>query len=87
MNEHLKLPGAYWCIGSLKLIKKLDDSRKEEMIKFVQDCQHMDCGGFGGNLGHDPHITSTLYAILIMAMYDSLSDINTDKAANYIAGL
>ena len=38
MNEHLKLPGAYWCIGSLKLINKLDDSRKDEMIKFVEEC-------------------------------------------------
>ena len=88
MNEHLKLPGAYWCIGSLKLIKKLDDSRKEEMTEFVSKCQH-DCGGFGGNLGHDPHITSTLYALLIMAMYEQIDAgaIKTDAAAKYIASL
>jgi len=35
MNEHLKMAGAYWCIGSLKLLKKLDDERKDEMIKFI----------------------------------------------------
>ena len=75
MNEHLKMPGAYWCIGSLKLLNKLDDDRKEEIVKFIMACQHEN-GGFGGNLGHDPHITSTLYAILILAMFDSVERIN-----------
>lgn len=31
-NEHLKLPGGYWCIGALSLIKGLDDKRKEEIV-------------------------------------------------------
>eukprot|EP00353_Schmidingerella_taraikaensis_P018426 CAMPEP_0185600214 /NCGR_PEP_ID=MMETSP0436-20130131/248_1 /TAXON_ID=626734 ORGANISM="Favella taraikaensis, Strain Fe Narragansett Bay" /NCGR_SAMPLE_ID=MMETSP0436 /ASSEMBLY_ACC=CAM_ASM_000390 /LENGTH=70 /DNA_ID=CAMNT_0028229865 /DNA_START=31 /DNA_END=243 /DNA_ORIENTATION=+ len=35
MNEHLKMSGAYWCIGSLKLMRKLDDQRKDEMIAFI----------------------------------------------------
>jgi len=35
MNEHLKMSGAYWCIGSLKLLRKLDDARREEMINFI----------------------------------------------------
>ena len=38
MNEHLKMSGAYWCIGSLKLLQKLDDARKEEMIRFIKAC-------------------------------------------------
>ena len=38
MNEHLKMAGAYWCIGSLKLLKKLGDERKEEMVNFIQEC-------------------------------------------------
>ena len=86
MNEHLKMAGAYWCIGSLKLLKKLDDGRKEEMIKFIQECQH-GCGGFGGNIGHDPHLTSTLYALLILAMYESVECIDTNKVVSYIKGL
>ena len=35
MNEHLKLPGAYWCISALNLLNKLNDDRKDEMIKFI----------------------------------------------------
>ena len=38
MNEHLKMSGAYWCIGSLKLLRKLTDDRREEMIAFIQAC-------------------------------------------------
>ena len=29
-------------------------------------------GGFGGNVGHDPHITYTHYAVLCLAMCDTL---------------
>jgi len=35
-NEHLKVPGAYWCIGSLKVLKKLDDERKDEICNFLK---------------------------------------------------
>ena len=65
-NEHLKLPGAYWCLSALNLQRKLDDARKEEIVKFIKACQH-ECGGFGGNVGHDPHIQNTLYALLILS--------------------
>lgn len=34
-NEHLKLPGGYWCVGALSLLKKLYVERKEEIVKFV----------------------------------------------------
>ena len=85
-NEHLKLPGAYWCIGAIKL---LDDSyleRKDEIVKFILACQHEN-GGFGGNIGHDPHITSTLYAILVLAMYDSLDQLDKEKVVNHVLSL
>ena len=35
MNEHLKMSGAYWCIGSLKIMRRLDESRRAEMIQFI----------------------------------------------------
>lgn len=37
-NEHLKLPGGYWCIGSLSLLKALTDDRKKEIVQFVKAC-------------------------------------------------
>lgn len=36
MNEHLKLPGAYWWITALNVLGKLNDDRKEEMVEFVK---------------------------------------------------
>ena len=65
-NEHLKLPGSYWCISALSTLGKLSDERREEMINFISGCQH-ECGGFGGNKDHDPHITSSLYAVLVLS--------------------
>ena len=82
-NEHLKLPGGYWCIGSLKLLNVLTNDRKEEIVNFIKACQHEN-GGFGGNIGHEPHITTTLYALLILAMFEEINAINLEKLAKYI---
>lgn len=73
-NEHLKLPGGYWCVGALCLIKKLYWDRKDEIIKFVKACQCPVTGGFGGNIGHDAHITTSLYALLIVSMFDAFEE-------------
>jgi geranylgeranyl transferase type-2 subunit beta len=66
------MSGAYWCIGSLKLLKKLNSEKiKKDMITFIKACQNEN-GGFGGNIGHDAHISSRLYALLVLAMFDSV---------------
>jgi geranylgeranyl transferase type-2 subunit beta len=85
-NEHLKLPGAYWCIGSLKLLNALQLERKNEIVQFIKACQH-ECGGFGGNMGHDPGIVTTLYSLLILAMFDEISAVDLTKMAEYVASL
>ena len=84
-NEHLKVPGAYWCIGSLKLLNALTDERKKEIASFIKACQH-ECGGFGGNIGHDPHVVTTLYSLLVLAMFDEVDAIDLNKLATFIAG-
>ena len=61
--------------------------RREEMITFIRSCQHETCGGFGGNLGHDPHISSTQYALLVLAMYDALDQVDTEKVVAYVKSL
>ena len=86
-NEHLKLPAGYWCVGALALLKKIYWERKDEIIKFIKACQCPHTGGFGGNLGHDPHITTSLYALLILAMFDAVEEINLEKLAEYMASL
>ncbi|CDW90292.1 geranylgeranyl transferase type-2 subunit beta-like [Stylonychia lemnae] len=85
-NEHLKLPGGYWCLGALYLLNKVPQSRQQEISQFIKACQH-ECGGFGGNIGHDPGLVNTLYALLILAMYDSLESVDLEKMATYIASL
>ncbi|TNV72486.1 hypothetical protein FGO68_gene3476 [Halteria grandinella] len=83
-NEHLKLPGAYWCIGSLKLLNALTEERKKEITLFIKGCQQ-ECGGFGGNVKHDPHVVTTLYALLILSMFDEVDAIDKDRMATFIA--
>jgi prenyltransferase beta subunit len=41
-------------------------------------------GGFGGNIGHDPHILYTLSAIQILALFDKLNVLDVDKVTNCI---
>jgi hypothetical protein len=41
------------------------------VVDFVFSCQH-ECGGFGGNVGHDPHLLYTLSAIQILCLFDAL---------------
>lgn len=65
-SEHLKLPGAYWCISALSTLDKLPDPKRDSLSAFLAQCQH-ETGGFGGNINHDPHLTNTLYAVLILA--------------------
>ena len=86
-NEHLKLPGGYWCVGALSLLKKIYWDRKDEIMKFIKACQCQTTGGFGGNLGHDPHITTSLYALLVAAMFDSIDQIDLDKLVGYMASM
>ena len=85
-NEHLKLPGAYWCIGALKLLNALPEERKAEIVGFIKACQH-ESGGFGGNVGHDPSIVTTLYALLVLAMFNDIHSVDLDKMATFVASL
>jgi geranylgeranyl transferase type-2 subunit beta len=81
------MSGAYWTIGSIKLLGKLDNERRDEIVSLIKACQHFPCGGFGGNLGHDPHITNTHYALLVLAMYDAVNEVDTEKIVSYIQSL
>ena len=88
MNEHLKLPGAYWCLTALDTMDTLtpEKSRKEEIISFIKACQHKN-GGFSGNINHDPHLTTTHYAVLVLALYGAIDQIDKEAAVKYIAHL
>ncbi|XP_055827800.1 geranylgeranyl transferase type-2 subunit beta 1-like isoform X1 [Solanum dulcamara] len=84
--EHLRLNGAYWGLTTLDIMGKLAAVEQDEVISWVMQCQH-GSGGFGGNIGHDPHVLYTLSAIQVLALFDKLHILDIDKVSNYIAGL
>jgi geranylgeranyl transferase type-2 subunit beta len=84
--EHLRMSGAYWTLCGLSSLNELNSDRKEEIISWLLRCQHEN-GGFGGNIGHDSHITNTHYAVLILCLYKSLDLIDKGKIASYISSL
>ena len=81
--EHLRLNGAYWGLTTLDILGKLDAVDQDEVISWVMQCQHED-GGFGGNIGHDPHMLYTLSAIQVLALFDKLHVLDVDKVSSCI---
>ncbi|KAL0009815.1 hypothetical protein SO802_004923 [Lithocarpus litseifolius] len=84
--EHLRMSGAYWGLTTLDLLEKLDTVDVDEVVSWVMQCQH-ESGGFGGNIGHDPHILYTLSAVQVLALFDKLNVLDIDKVTNYVTGL
>jgi geranylgeranyl transferase type-2 subunit beta len=78
LTEHLRLQGIYWGITALDLMGRIEALPRDELIKYVVACQH-ESGGFGGHIGHDPHIQNTLSAVQVLATLNALDSIDTDK--------
>lgn len=86
MTEYLRISGMYWGLTAMDLMGQLSRMNKEEVIEFVQQCQH-ECGGIGASMGHDPHLLYTLSAIQILTLYDCQSSINVEKVVEYVSDL
>lgn len=86
ITEYLRMSGMYWGLTVMDLMGQLGRMQKEEVIQFVQQCQH-ECGGLGASVGHDPHLLYTLSAVQILTLYDAVDTINVDKAVEYIRNL
>ncbi|KAK4482595.1 hypothetical protein RD792_009759 [Penstemon davidsonii] len=76
--EHLRLNGAYWGLTTLDILGKLDAVDKDEVVSWIMECQD-ESGGFGGNIGHDPHVLFTLSAIQILALFDKIDVLDVEK--------
>nr|CAG8434237.1 3394_t:CDS:2 [Entrophospora candida] len=83
LTEHLRLSGVYWGLTALDLLDHVDVLNREDVVKYVASCQHEN-GGFGGHIGHDPHLLYTLYAVQILVIEDSLESVNVDKIVEYV---
>ncbi|XP_020257951.1 geranylgeranyl transferase type-2 subunit beta 1-like isoform X1 [Asparagus officinalis] len=80
LMEHLRINGAYWGLTTLDILHKISAVDPEEVISWVMKCYHEDCGGFGGNIGHDPHLLYTLSAVQILALFDRIDVLDAEKA-------
>ena len=85
-TEHLRMSGIYWALCAMDLIQAMDTMPVQEIVDWVISCQHPS-GGFGGNVGHDPHLLYTLSAVQILALTDSLDRIDAAKIVRYIETL
>ncbi|RUP51510.1 terpenoid cyclases/protein prenyltransferase alpha-alpha toroid [Jimgerdemannia flammicorona] len=86
LTEHLRVNGVYWGLTALDLMNNIDALERDQVIKYLQDCQHEN-GGFGGHLNHDPHLLYTLSVIQILVTYDRLDAIDVDKVVSYVRSL
>ncbi|CAH1786858.1 unnamed protein product [Owenia fusiformis] len=86
MTEYLRMSGVYWGLTVMDLMHSLDQMDKDEVLKFVKDCQQ-ECGGISASIGHDPHLLYTLSAIQILTIYDATDTINVNKVVLFISAL
>ncbi|KAH7533373.1 hypothetical protein FEM48_Zijuj04G0123900 [Ziziphus jujuba var. spinosa] len=83
--EHLRMNGAYWGLTTLDLLGKLHAVDVDQIVSWIIKCQH-DSGGFGGNIGHDPHVLYTLSAVQVLALFDKLDVLDIEKVSTCILG-
>ncbi|ONM02936.1 Geranylgeranyl transferase type-2 subunit beta 2 [Zea mays] len=82
--EHIRLNGAYWGLTTLDLLHKLHAVDAAEVVDWIMSCYHPESGGFGGNVGHDPHVLYTLSAVQVLCLFDRLDVLDVDKVADCI---
>jgi len=85
-TEHLKMSGVYWGVMAMELLGARSRMDQARILEFVLACQHPN-GGFGGNIGHDPHLLYTLSAVQVLAIFDSLHLINKAAVTTYVLSL
>jgi geranylgeranyl transferase type-2 subunit beta len=85
-NEYLRIAALYWGISALNVLGKINEHNCDQTIKLILACQHEN-GGFGGSIGHDPHMTSTHYAILILLQLNKIDLIDSTRVAKFVGSL
>ncbi len=86
VSEHLRMSGVYWAATALDLVDQRDALDGPAIVEFVLECQHAN-GGFGGNVGHDPHILYTLSAVQLLVLFDALERLDAARVLAYVAAL
>lgn len=75
------MSGVYWGATALYLLGQGNRLQKDEIVEWVMSCQKPD-GGFGGSPTHDGHLLYTLSALQLLALYDSLDQVDAELVAS-----
>lgn len=86
-TDHKRLSGVYWALSSLCLMNHLHVLPKERILEYVESCYDSEVGGFSGNSDQDVHLLYTVSGVQILAIYDELDRIDTEKVSRTIQKL
>ncbi|KAL0219821.1 hypothetical protein P9112_005474 [Eukaryota sp. TZLM1-RC] len=96
ITEQLRASSVYWAVTSLRLMKQShlipensSQLSKSSLVQFTLSC-YSESGGFGGNIGHDPHLLYTLSSLQILLLFDSissLSEVQINKTTSFVLSL
>ncbi|KAH3902450.1 probable Geranylgeranyl transferase type-2 subunit beta [Saccharomycodes ludwigii] len=84
LSEHLRINGVYWGLTALCCLKASDKFKKKDVIEFVLSCWDKENGSFAPFKGHDAHLLSTLSAVQILAIYDSISVLSPEMVDSIV---
>ena len=92
---HLRMSGVYWSVTGARLMGYDvldgiggDQKGKEKVLAWISSCYVPEKGGYGGNVGHDPHLLYTLSALQIYAMEGIvLDDAHKEAILQFVASL
>jgi len=87
MSEFLRMNGLYWGVAVMDLMRSLDTMDRENIVKFVVECQDPETGGFRPVHDHDPHILNTLSAVQVAIILDCVDKINVEGVVKYVQSL
>lgn len=86
MSEHLRLSGLYWCLTSLDIMGKADESDKDLIISVIEEAKNED-GGYGAAKNHKSHILHTLCAVQVLITLKRTDLIDVDSVVKFVKGL
>lgn len=85
--ESIRMGGVYWGLSSLLLLgMHVNETQRLKLKQFILSCFDEAEGGFGWSTGHDAHITSTHYAVLIFEQLELEFDANlTERILHFVS--
>ena len=88
VTAHMRMSGVYWGTAAMALLGRDLGTEMDSnaIVEWIFSCQYEN-GGFGGNVGHDPHMLYTLSALQVLAICDELEKVDTEKVIEFVVSL